>query len=448
MNRLAPSRIPAALIVAPEGKTNKVLVRQLMLLFNYRYGLDLVVCNSFLEGFSAVQRNESRLVAAAAVLDRPTDSRTSLSSLNLEGKLPLFVVVPEAYREQHEELCSRLDDVWFITWEEAPRADVSGSLRNMVERVFTEREVGELFSEEVMALSFDEMQERVSQRLRTIKTLPTLPEVALRIMAMVDNPDGNSEDLEAVLTADPAIVHKVLQIVNSPLFAGSGHKGGMSLNDAIVRLGRRQVGAIAQQIKLMNSLVKPDESLFNLRRFWEHSVASALIAARLYEGKLLPLEEELQFNDYWIGALLHDAGKLVLGFFFWDHFEELIQHMDAAGCTFREAERATGDVANHEMIGRLLMLKSSVGEQLVEAVGTHHTVGSKPSDLVCLLHMANELSKELGFGYLPEEKCLYATEALSKLKLDADGVVALRDKLGADLPDEIRTLVDRCTAPA
>ena len=40
-----------ALIIAPEGRTQMSLVSHLMLLFNYRYGLDLVMANSFFEGF-------------------------------------------------------------------------------------------------------------------------------------------------------------------------------------------------------------------------------------------------------------------------------------------------------------------------------------------------------------------------------------------------------------
>ena len=437
-----------ALIVAPQGKTQKSLVRHLMLLFNYRYGLDLVVANSFYEGFSAVQRHEKRLVCAAAILDRKTDSRTSISSLNLDGKLPLFLVIPEHARAQHEELCQRLDEVWFITWEEALAPDEPASLRQTVERVFAKRNIGELFSAHVLALPFEQMQERVARRVRNVKTLPTLPEVALRIMTMIADPESTIEELEDVLTADPAIVHKLLQVVNSPLFAGSGHKGGWTLHNAILRLGLQQVSAIAQQIKLMNSLVKPEESLFDLRRFWEHSVACAVVADRLYKGSMLPLTDDLQFNDYWIGALLHDVGKLVLGFFFWEHFQELITAMAASGTTFREVEKATGDVANHELLGRLLLVKSGVGEQLVTAVATHHTAGAQPSDLVCLVHLANELSKELGFGYLQDEPRLYAAEVLHKLGLDTGDVVSLRERLGADLPNEIRALVDRCTSVA
>lgn len=435
-----------ALIVAPEGKTQKSLVRHLMLMLNYRYGLDLIVASSFYEGFSAAQRHENRLICSAAILDRKTDSRTSLSALNFDGKLPLFLVVPEHTRVQHEELCHRLDDVWFVTWEEAMASTGKGSLQRIVEHVFSQRGIGELFSAEVLALPFEQMQDRVAHRLRNVKTLPTLPEVAMRIMAMVDAPDSSVDDLEAVLAADPAIVHKLLQVVNSPLFAGSGHKGDWSLHDAIVRLGLQQVSAIAQQVKLMNSLVKPQESLFDLRRFWEHSVACAVIADRLHKGNLLQISPDLPFNDYWIGALLHDAGKLVLGFFFWEHFEELIAHMGANNGTFREAERATGDVANHEFIGRLLLMKSSVGEALVEAVATHHSAGAEPSDLVCLIHLANQLSKELGFGYLEDEPRLYATEVLRKLGLETADVVALRERLDSDLPEQIRALVDRCTS--
>ena len=72
---------------------------------------------------------------------------------------------------------------------------------------------------------------------------------------------------------------------------------------------------------LMTSLVKPDNNLFDIRRFWEHSVGCAIIADRLYREKLVDFRTKVEFNDYWIGALLHDAGKLVLGFFFWDHFQ-------------------------------------------------------------------------------------------------------------------------------
>ncbi|MBT4098660.1 MAG: HDOD domain-containing protein [Gemmatimonadetes bacterium] len=434
-----------ALIVGAEGQ-QPALRRHLMLVLNYRYGLDLIVANSFYEGFSSTQKYGSRIRCAAVVMASKAESKTSLSALNLDGQFPLFLLVPKYLGEHYQQLCAQMENVSIVFHEDALDASSDDSVQKRIERVFQEHGIGEIFSDEVASLPFEDMQQLIAHRLRTVKTLPTLPEVALRIMTMVEDPESTATDLEDVLTADAAIVHKLLQVVNSPLFAGSGHQGGWTLHDAIVRLGFRQVASIAQQIKLMNSLVQPEESQFDLRRFWEHCVACALIADRLVKLKLLPLKKSVPFNDYWIGALLHDCGKLILGFFFWDHFQELITQMDSEECPFRQAEKATGDIANHELLGRLLLLKSNVGEQLVEAVGCHHTTGSDPSDLTCILHVADNLAKGLGFGYLTQEPLLWSADVLSRLDLMPDTAAALVDKIGQDISERITELVDHCTA--
>ena len=159
---------------------------------------------------------------------------------------------------------------------------------------------------------------------------------------------------------------------------------------------------------------------------------------------MIQLKGELEFIDYWIGALLHDCGKLALGFFFWDHYEELISEMASGECTFREAEKTLCDVANHEFLGRLLLLTSNVGQRLVDAVGTHHSTGSSPDALTCLLHMANNLAKDMGKGYLQEEPTLYSAEVLTELGLSKEGVRKLQNALGERMVEEIEDLVERC----
>ena len=188
------------------------------------------------------------------------------------------------------------------------------------------------------------------------------------------------------------------------------------------------------------------DNLLDLRRFWEHSVGCALVADRLYRDKLLTFKDEIVFNDYWIGGLMHDSGKIILGFFFWEHFEEILAHMGKEDCTFRQAETDLCDVANHEFLGRLLLIKSNVGEQLVRAVGEHHS-GKKPSDLVCLLHLANNLCKDLGKGYMQEETSLYRAEVLQKLNISREDMERVRDQLGEQMIGEIDDLVDRCVRP-
>ena len=288
------------------------------------------------------------------------------------------------------------------------------------------------------------VQQQVEQRLRNINTLPTLPEILMRIMRMVNDPKTTTEELEKVLLTDPSIVMKLLQVLRSPIFAGSVQRESVSLNEVIVRLGLKKVGAIAQQVKLINSLVRPEDSGFDMRRFWEHSVGSAIVADKLYSEKLLPFKEPIEFSDYWVGALLHDVGKLVLGFFFWDWFTRVIERVESIGANFRRAEASLGDSANHERLGQLLLMKSNMAEELVTAVGTHHNQGDVPSELTCLVHIANNLCKDLGLGCIEGERGQYSKDVLEKLGLEQSNINAIKRSLADDLVVEIKQMVEQC----
>ena len=50
---------------------------------------------------------------------------------------------------------------------------------------------------------------------------------------------------------------------------------------ANIRLVLMADDQLKAQVKMMNAIVRPEESRFDLRRFWEHSVGCALICDRL-----------------------------------------------------------------------------------------------------------------------------------------------------------------------
>ncbi len=196
---------------------------------------------------------------------------------------------------------------------------------------------------------------------------------------------------------------------------------------------------------MINSLVRPEESEFDMKRFWEHSVGSAIIADKLQTDRVLKLKREIEFNEYWIGTLLHDVGKLVLGFFFWDWFVRVQSHRSDKGGTFRQAEIEMGDVASHPRLGQLMLLNNDMGEDVVAAVGKHHEPGDEPSDLVSLVHVADNLAKDLGLGYLPGEEGEYDDAVLASVGLSENRIETLRDEMSVDVVDEIRAVVDQCT---
>jgi HD-like signal output (HDOD) protein len=431
-----------ALIVQQKGKPQQILVRYLTLLLNYRYGLDIIVVTKFVEAFSTIQKHRKRIRCAFVVQNQRLASKANIAPLNLEGSIPAFLLLPKSLIEEHRTLCHRMTNVQFCSWENA-FSHTGSSLHKVVAAAFSEQGIGDLFSE-TEALPPEDSTQLLEHRLEKLHTLPTIPEVALRIMRMVEDPQTSVEELEDLLTHDPAIVHKLLQVVNSSSFAGAVNRENWTLQETIVRLGRKQVGAIALQIKLMNSLVRPKESKFDLHRFWRHSVGCALIADRLVKGQHLDLPEPIPFDSYWIGTLLHDIGKLVLGFFFWGHFSELVEKMTTEKMTFRQAEKELGDFANHEFLGKILLQRSKVNSDLVEAVGAHTSAIDNPRPLVWLVHLVDNIAKELGLGYLPQEKIEYQPSVLKSLRLDEGAVASLVESLDGELLNEIDQMVERC----
>jgi HD-like signal output (HDOD) protein len=431
------------LIVLQAQDPPKVLMTYLRLILNYQYGLEVLVANNLQEASSLLVDRGPQIRCLFLIQDQEFKTRNPITLLGRRGTIPLFLVLPAPLAEKYGALARSTHNLFICAWNKALTQEET-ALQPTMAKAFEEQGLGEIpvDSEDI---PYEELQDRIERRLKHLDTFPTLPEVVLRITNLINAPGTKIEELEEVLIGDPAIVHKLIQVVHSPIFAGLAHKGEWTMKEAIVRLGFKQVGAIAQQIKLINSLIKPQDSPFDMRRFWEHSVGCALIADKIYKDKLIPLQAEVAFDQYWLGALLHDIGRLVLGFFFWDYFESVQKRMLRSNkVSFRRAETRLGDVVNHEYLGRLLMLNARAEPDLVEAVGNHHNTGGRPSPLICLIHLADNFCKHLGLGYHPEEQEVYSAAVLNTLQLDQAKLENIKTSLGEATISEIKELVNRC----
>jgi len=430
------------MIIQQDGKPQQVLAKFLNLMLNYQFGLSVVANQELNKAAMQVLTKGQHIRCTFAIQNQVIDHRQTGEALSRRGAIPLFMVLPQKMLERQQQVCDGLDNIFFCAWETA-FTHTEAALQQTVAAAMDESGIGNLFHD-IDNIPYADLQQRVEQRLRNLNTLPTLPEIVMRIMRLVNDPKTTTEQLEQLLCRDPSIVMKLLQVIKSPIFMAVGRKASWTLTDIIVRLGLKKVGAIAQQIKMINSLVKPEESEFDMRRFWEHSVGCAIVADRLYVKKMFQFGGNIEFNDYWIGALLHDIGKLVLGFFFWDWFDRVASQMENAEYQFRKVEAQLGDVANHERVGQLLMVNADMGESLAGAVGNHHSIGEGPSPLVCLIHMADNLCKDLGLGYMEEEKGVYDEQVLEALGIQASDLDAVRERLAEDAVEEVRNMVDQC----
>jgi putative nucleotidyltransferase with HDIG domain len=135
--------------------------------------------------------------------------------------------------------------------------------------------------------------------------LPPMPEVALRLRRMADDPDVGIPEIAKVVQTDPAVAGAIMHAANSPLFCSSKTVG--TLKDAVVRLGLKTTRSLATSISMRASF-KADQPEIKARakELWEHSVnvsaLSYVIARRA--GKSFDPERAL------LAGLLHDIGTI------------------------------------------------------------------------------------------------------------------------------------------
>lgn len=155
-----------------------------------------------------------------------------------------------------------------------------------------------------MSLADDFLHELLDALNHDRLTLPTLPEVALRIRESVDDPNVSAAQLAQVIGNDAALAARIIKVANSPLLRG--RMAIDNLQSAITRLGITFVRNLAtglameQMFQATNDLVDK-----RLRDSWEHSIEVASISHVLasHYTRLKPDQATL-------AGLVHEIGML------------------------------------------------------------------------------------------------------------------------------------------
>jgi len=135
-------------------------------------------------------------------------------------------------------------------------------------------------------------------------TLPTLPEVALKIRDEIESDNVNAVRVASIVTKDAALSVKLLQIANSPLYRARNPIE--NIQSAIARLGFTQIRNLISSLVMKQMFQATNDALdLRLRDSWNHSVQVAAISSVL-AGQ----QKGLQKDQAMLAGLVHDIGKL------------------------------------------------------------------------------------------------------------------------------------------
>jgi len=136
--------------------------------------------------------------------------------------------------------------------------------------------------------------------------LPTLPDVALKIQDLIDDPDVSADRIVNLLSSDPVISAHIIKAANCA--ALSNGKPVDNLRNAISRLGYRMLPSMVLNITMTKLFQARNPFVHQqLKALWEHSreVATASYVLARQHKYLKP-------DQAMLAGLVHDIGALPL----------------------------------------------------------------------------------------------------------------------------------------
>ncbi len=176
--------------------------------------------------------------------------------------------------------------------------------------------------------------------------LPSPTGVALEVLALADRPDASVGEFVDLIKTDPALVQRLLRIVNSP-FAGTS-RPILDVRTAAILLGIRTVAVIALGVSVIDRGSGAPCTSFNYRAYWPRSLARAVAMERL-----CCIDRHLSPPEGFTLGLLSDMGRLVLADVAPEEYAGLIDAAaDDAELLGREKDQF--GVSRHELSACLL----------------------------------------------------------------------------------------------
>jgi putative nucleotidyltransferase with HDIG domain len=219
-----------------------------------------------------------------------------------------------------------------------------------------------------------------------MKSLPSPPAIYYRLMHAVLNENIAVAELGSIIAQDLAMTAKVLQLVNSPLFAPS--RVIATPEQAVIYLGIEMVRALAITESIFCQFGTRNHPGFSPEELRDHSFQVATLARKIAkERRLAP-----QFvDDVYLGGLMHDIGKLVLGSNFPGEYREVVRCFGDSEA-LRETERRLFGTT-HAEVGAYLLWLWGMPASVAGIVAQHHpaiedTGATEPAAIV---HLADRI---------------------------------------------------------
>lgn len=221
--------------------------------------------------------------------------------------------------------------------------------------------------------------------------LASFPDVYFRIQEVLEDARSSASHIADVVSEDTSLTAKLLKLVNSSFYGFPSRIE--SISRAVALIGTNELSTLALGISVVHCFRNIPPSVFDMKSFWQHSVACGVFSRILAREKSGLSEERL-----FVVGLLHDVGRLVLARRRPRQLAQAIALSRKERMPLFEAEREVFDF-DHTQVGGLLLRNWKIPGALETLVRFHHApLSAHPAAEAAVVNVADALAISLAIG--------------------------------------------------
>ena len=274
----------------------------------------------------------------------------------------------------------------------------------------------------------DGKQTALDAVVQRIDEISTLPQVALQVMDIANDPDSGPIDLKEVIETDPALSARIIRCVNSSAYPR--RQKASSLQEAIAYLGLRQIRNLAMTASVSELFRGGDEiGSYSRARLWRHLLSVGICA------RLIAMRRKMgDFEEAFLAGLLHDIGIALEDQYVHEQFAAVIHSLDDTK-TLAEIERSHLGF-DHTALGNRVATNWRFPEATKASIRYHHASDmyrGEHLNIVQCVDVANVICTLKGIPSVGLKLVQISQPALAGLSLTGQDIKGLADDLDEEL---------------
>lgn len=239
-----------------------------------------------------------------------------------------------------------------------------------------------------MLNTFSERALRMSpqQLVQEVEHLFSLPDVAIRLNELIDQPDTSTKELVDVVQLDAGIAATVLRLANSAWYGLPSRVD--TISRAITLIGTKALRDLVMSTSVITTFKGISSEFVDMMDFWDNSVTCGVVTRNLAK-KCGVRESERMF----LAGLLHKVGRLVFYASRPVQYRQVLIDKDMGEAAVVEAERAVFGFTYAEL-GGVLLRAWRVPEALDEVIAYQLNPFEAPyyNKEAAIVHMAADMA--------------------------------------------------------